>query len=178
MANLSSLHTLYGAGPLSSSGRGSTYTSYSSPSSGVQSGMQSLVNQYNTAYQDAKAHNQKLYADMLGIVDQTTDQRAADIRTDYGQQSSNAMQQLARLGMSNTTVAPTLGMGFEREKQASLNRLSDQMQGTRLGVMGQYGQEQTPERASLQSILTGVANQYGGGQGLSTLLAALGGMKY
>ena len=178
MANLSSLQTLYGAGPLSGSGLNRSYTSYTGPSAGVQSGMQSLVNQYNTAYQESKAHNERLYADMLGIVDQTTGQRAADIGSDYGKMSANAMQQLSRLGMSNTTVASTLGMGFEREKQSSLNRLADEMQGTRLGIMGQYGRQQDPNLGTLKDTLTGVANQYGGGMGISTLLEALGGIKY
>ncbi len=45
------------------------------------------------------------------------------------------MQNLARLGMSNTTVAPTMAMGFEREKQAALNTAADEMQKTKLGIM-------------------------------------------
>ena len=49
----------------------------------------------------------------------------ADIRSDYASQSAAAMQRLARLGMGNTTIAPTLKLGYDREKIASLNRWND-----------------------------------------------------
>jgi hypothetical protein len=151
---------------------------YTSMPQSIGTGMEALVNQYNTAYQEAKAHNEKLYADMLGIVDQNTGQRAADIGSGYGEMSANAMQQLSRLGMSNTTVAPTLNMGIEREKQSSLNRLSDEMQGTRLGVMGQYGQQQMPNLGTLQETLTGAMSAFDPSQGTTALFNALKGIQY
>jgi hypothetical protein len=85
----------------------------------------------------AEAASDARYQQMLDIADKTTGQRGADIRSDAAGQSAASMQRLARLGMGNTTVAPTMQMGIEREKQGALNRLADTMQGTKLGILGQ-----------------------------------------
>jgi len=212
----------------SSSSPSRTYVTYNRPSGDVVSGMEDLVSSYNEAYEQAKAHNEEMYREMLGISNQyldtvaggrydtsslydealgtisgMTDQRAADIRSDYERQTSSERQRLARLGMGNTTVGSTMAMGYEREKQSALNRLMDEIAGTKAGIyqnkasaqlageqarigamggayesllntMGKYGWEQTPDMSSLQSLLAGVASQYGQGQGLSTLLSSLG----
>lgn len=147
------------------------------PGKDVLSGMESLVGRYNRAYGQAKTENAERYQQMLDTVNQTTGQRAADIRSDYAGQSANAMQRLAGLGMANTTVAPTLQAGFQREQQASLDRLADQMQGTKLGVLDKM-KPAYPDLGSLQSTLGGVANQYAGGSGISSLLQALSGISY
>ena len=120
----------------------------------IYSGLENLVGSYNRAYGQAKTANEQRYQQMLGIAGQdyqrtagidqsmlnlagtTTGQREADIRSEYAGQSSNIMQSLARLGMGNTTVAPTMQMGVKREEQSALNRLADEMLGTRLGIMG------------------------------------------
>lgn len=151
-------------------------TQYKSPSSDVLGGLQSLVANYNQAYGAAKSANEARYQQMLDIANQTTQQRAADVQTAYGQQSANVMQQLARLGMSNTTVAPTMQQGVEREKQSSLNRLADEMQQTKLGII-ERRTDAYPDLSSLQSIIAGVGSQYGGGQGLSSMLQALAGLR-
>ena len=78
--------------------------------------------------------------------------------------------------MSNTTVAPTMQQGVEREKQSSLNRLADEMQQTKLGII-ERKTDAYPDLASLQSIIAGVGSQYGGGQGLSSMLQALAGLR-
>jgi len=208
----------YGA-PISYGGY--TRTTYNAPSGDVSGGLAALVENYNKAYSEAKTANeqryqqmlqlsqqgtqqqqaalQNQYAQMLGVVGQTTGQRAADIRSAYGQQQAGMMQQLARRGMSGTTIAPTMQFGVQREQQSALNRLADEMQGTRLGIMGQRvgalgglaerGQEQRlgimerrtdayPSAEALQSIIAGVGSQYGQGQGLSSMLQALAGMRY
>ena len=116
----------------------------------------SLVSEYNKAYGSARSANEARYQEMLGIADKTTGQRSADIRRDYGEQSAGEGQRLARLGMSNTTVLPTMQMGYEREKQSALNRLADQMQGTRLGIM-ERRQDPYPD----SSMITGLAQQLG-----------------
>jgi hypothetical protein len=159
--------------------KGSSITTpiYASPTSDVLSGMESLVNNYNQAYGEAKSANEARYQQMLNIANQTTNQQAADITSSYGQQSSNAMQQLARLGMGNTTVAPTMQMGFEREKQAALSRNADQMQQTKLGIM-ERRKDAYPDLSALQSTIAGVGSQYGGGTGLSAMLQALGNVNY
>ncbi len=151
-------------------------TTPTGPSGDVQSGLQSMVGNYNAAYGEAKAANEARYQQMLGIADQTTSQRAADIRSDAGQQSANSMQQLARLGMGNTTVAPTMQMGIEREKQASLNRNADQMQKTKLGIM-ERREDQYPDLKSLQATIAGVGSQYDQGTGISAMLKSMASIK-
>ena len=149
------------------------FAPFGAPSPGVTGGMQSLVEQYNRAYQQALQRSRQHYRQMLGTVEQTTGQRAADIRTAYGQQQSQMMQQLARQGMAGTTIAPTMQMGIARERESSLNRLADLMQQTKLGVM-QQKQIQYP--APIESIIAGVGQYYGGG-GLPMMLQALAGLK-
>lgn len=155
---------------------GDSVTTYSGPSTRVLGGLQSLVANYNTAYGQAKAANEARYQQMLDIANQTTNQRAADIQSSYAGQSANAMQNLARLGMANTTVAPTMQLGIEREKQSSLNRLADEMQQTKLNIINSR-QDEYPDLSSIQSIIAGVGSQYGQGQGLSAMLQALSNLR-
>ncbi len=138
------------------------------------SSLSSLVNQYNTAYTDARTANEQRYQEMLGITDQTSGQRQADIRQDYLGQQSDMMQQLARLGMGNTTIGANLGAGVQREMQGSLNRAADTMQGTRLGIM----ERRTDEYPSNEIILA-LAQQLGqsSGTGQGGMFQALSGMQ-
>lgn len=101
----------------------------------IREGLEGLVESYNQAFGEAKAANEQRYQQLLDIANATTNQRLADIRSDSFRRESSAMQRLAQLGMSNTTIAPTVKMGFEREKQASLNRAADSMQQTKLGII-------------------------------------------
>ncbi|MFA5378869.1 MAG: hypothetical protein WC455_24160 [Dehalococcoidia bacterium] len=144
----------------------------------LSTAFESMVNNYNTAYNEAKTANEQRYQQMLNLANQTTQQRAADTRSAYGKQRSNALQGLARLGMSNTTVAPTMSMGIEREKQSALNRVADDMQQTKLGIM-QSKTDAYPDASSLQSLLTALGSQYGSdSSGMSSLLQSLANMNY
>jgi hypothetical protein len=98
-------------------------------------GINDLLNSYNAAYNTAKAQNEQKYQSQLGLVDSVTGQKRADTISNYEKQSADAMQNLARLGMANTTVGATTKAGVKREMQSELNRLADQMAGTKLGVM-------------------------------------------
>lgn len=150
-------------------------TTYNAPGYGVTSGLESLVGGYNVAYNKAKAANEARYQEMLGIADQTTGQRASDIQGAYQGREADMMQKLARQGLGGTTIAPTMRMGVEREKQSALDRLSDQMQQTKLGIMERRTDEY-PDLAGIQSIIAGVGSQYGGGQGIEPMLRALSGL--
>lgn len=97
--------------------------------------MRGMVGGYNKALAEARAANERRYQQMLNIAKKTTGQREIDIRAGYAGREAGAMQQLARLGMGGTTIAPTLGMGFEREQSAALDRLADLMQQTKLGII-------------------------------------------
>jgi hypothetical protein len=101
----------------------------------VQGGMNSLLDQYNNAYNAAKAANEQKYQQQLGLVNQVSGQQKADTIAGFNKQRADSMQQLARLGMANTTIAPTVQAGIQREQSGALNRLADQMLGTKLGVM-------------------------------------------
>ena len=147
------------------------------PSAGVTSGLESLVNSYNTAYGQAKSANEARYQQMLNIVNQTTNQRMSDVTSGYGQKASDIRQQFSRTGMGNTTIIPTMIEGNTRNMNAELNRTADTMQGTKLGVM-ERRTDAYPDLGSLQSILAGIGTSYGQGQGLSAMLKAMGGIKY
>lgn len=155
------------------SSAGRTTTTYNQPSYGVRQGLQGLVGQYNVAYGQAREANEARYQQLLDITSQSTGQRQADIRASYAGQSADIQQQLSRQGMAGTTVAPTMQMGVQREQQSALNRLADQMQGTKLGII-ERRQDRYPDLGSLQSIIAGVGSQYGGGQGLQAMLQAFG----
>lgn len=104
---------------------------------GAQRRQASMFGQMQEQSRAAEAASQAKYQEMLGLAGETSGQRAADIGESAAQRSAAISQQQARLGMSGTTVGASLRGGVEREKQAELNRLSDQMMGTKLGIMGQ-----------------------------------------
>lgn len=139
-----------------------------------------LVESYNQAYQSARTANEQRYQQMLGITDQTTQQRAADVRSAYGQQQAGMMQGLARTGMAGTTVAPTMQMGVQREQQSALNRLADQMQGTKLGIM-ERKTDKYPDMSMIASLASmfgqGLGQAGGGGAGIAQLLGSLGNIR-
>ena len=134
--------------------------------------MGQMVREYNRAYGEAATGEEKRYQEMRGIAEATTGQRAADIRSDYTEQQSTAMQRLQRLGMANTTVAPTMAMGYQREQQSALNRLSDQMQQTKLGII-----ERRDPRYPQQGMITSMAQLMGRGGTATRAAAPLAGMR-
>lgn len=155
----------------------SALSGLSSLNSGVgKSYLKSLVSSYNQAYQQAKSANEQRYQQMLAIADSTTGQRQADIRSDYSGQQASAMQNLARLGMANTTVAPTLTAGIERQKQAALNTAADELQKTKLGII-ESREDTYPDASILSSLVSQIGSAYGGG-GLSSMLGALSNLKF
>lgn len=101
-------------------------------------GLNNLLNQYNQAYNEAKFKNEQKYNQMLGVVDSTTGQQRADTISNFQQRQADEMQNLARLGMANTSGASTLKQGVARDQQSALNRLADQMAQTKLGVMQNF----------------------------------------
>jgi len=134
-------------------------------------GISAMIDQYNQAYGEAKTANEQRYQNMLGIANQTTGQRAADVRDAYGRLESSMMQNLARTGMANTTVAPTMKMGVEREKQSSLNRLADEMQGTKLGIM-ERREDEYPQSDIILELVRALG-QGGSGAGGTAIYNAL-----
>lgn len=146
------------------------------PTSEITSGLDALVANYNQAFGSAREANEARYQQLLGITDETTQQRQIDVTGAYQQKESDVMQRLAGLGMSNTTVAPTMQFGIEREKQSALNRTADEMQQTKLGII-ERREDEGPDLGSLQSVLAGVGTSYAGGQGLPAMLKAFGNIR-
>ena len=128
-------------------------------SSGAADSLAALVASYNTAYGEAKTANEQRYQQMLDIADQTTNQRATDISSSYADATASAMQNLARLGMANTTIAPTLKMGYQRDEQAALNTNADQQQQTKLGII-EKRTDAYPDSSSLMSLANALGKAY------------------
>jgi hypothetical protein len=125
--------------------------------SGVGDSMAAMIDNYNLAFGEAKEANEARYQQQLGIADATTGQRMADVRSSFGQRGADITQQQNRLGMGNTTVGASLQAGNLREQNAALDRTADQMQQTKLGIIG--GREDAfPDLGSLQSTLAGAAS--------------------
>lgn len=138
-------------------------------------GLQALIGSYNRAFGRAKTANEQRYQQMLGIMDQTTGQRAADIRSEGVGEQANIMQRLARQGLAGTTIGATQRAGVRRGTQAELNRSADALQGRRLGIM-----ERRTDAYPQAGMITGLASmlgQSGGGVNTGSMLKALGNMR-
>lgn len=146
--------------------------------------MTQLTGEYNRAYQEAKSANEARYQQMLGITSETTGQRGADIRAAYAGQEANLMQTLSRQGMAGTTVAPTMKQGLVRERESALNRLADQMQQTKLGII-ERREDKYPDLGLITSLAglygQGLGGSGGGGAagagGMSQLISGLGNLR-
>lgn len=155
----------------------------------ISSAMERLATSYGKAYGEAKTANEQRYRAMvklaeqdykrkalvqrrmLGAVGQTTGQRAADIRAEGAGEQANIMQQLARQGMAGTTVAPTLREGVRRGTSEKLNRLADQMLGTRLGVMRDIAGQ---DRSKILGIMERRTDAYPNQALLASLIGMIG----
>ena len=124
-----------------------------------RTGLTGLIGQYQQQFQQAKAANEAKYQQALGVVGTNTGQQRADVLSQYQGQRANAMQQLARVGMANTTIAPTLQAGIQREQQGALNRVSDQAMQARLGVMQGF-QYKYPEPGITQAAIGAMAPRF------------------
>jgi hypothetical protein len=131
--------------------------------SAVGTGLQSLVNSYNLAFATAKAEGESRYQQMLSIADQTTGQQAADIRTTYANKQSSALQNLAKLGMSNTTIGSTLALGNARSEAAAQNTLADTMQQTKLGIIANKASDASyaPDKSAITSLINSATSNTG-----------------
>ena len=156
---------------------------------GASQGLGRLVGRFNRATGRARQANVGRYRRMLNIAGRTTDQRARDIRQGGRESLATQKQQLARQGMGGTTVGHTLGEGVRRGTESNLNRLADQMQGTRLGIMERRTDEypdsgmittlaQMLGRAGGPSTIPGQPGVGGGAQGLGGLAQAMSKMRF
>ena len=87
-----------------------------------------ILSQANTDYDTA----------MLMVEGAGTQQRR-DINEAYRVAGAGEQARLNELGLGGTTIAPTMAMGYERERLGAQGRLEDALLQQRLGVHGGYG---------------------------------------
>jgi len=154
-------------GGLYTTGKNGKRTPYKGSLGGGKSSAQQAIDDYQKAYDEAKAANEARYQELLRIADETSGQRVTDIRAAYGDTAARAAQQLNATGLGNTTVAPTLAAGIERETQAALNRAADDAQQTKLGII-ERRTDDYPDPNNLYAMLQ-YYGQSGGGSSVRTL---------
>ena len=115
------------------------------------------LSQYTRAFEEAKAANEARYQGILqgyrdrydrgiGILEGMGDQSRRDIDASYAGQASRMGQDMVGRGLSGTTVAQSMQMGVERERQGAVGRLDEslrqqhlqtdaQLSGDKLGFM-------------------------------------------
>lgn len=166
----------------------SRYADQQEGMAGAASGLGRLVGSFNRATGKANRANRGRFRRMLDITGRTTDQRARDIRQGGRESLATQKQQLARQGMGGTTVSQTLGEGVRRGTESNLNRLADQMQQTRLGILERRTDE-APDPNIITSLMTMLGQGMGAGgatpgamgggsSGIGNLVGALSGMKF
>lgn len=134
---------------------------------------------------------ERRYADVMQGLSGLGEQERKDLAEAYQQRESNVMADLRRKGMGTTGMTTTAGLGVEREKQADVRRLEDQLTRERMGYQTQLSGEtlaakeaQQASRANLASGLTSDVLGYGSqalnlatqlGMGYNTMLGNLTG---
>jgi len=138
----------YGSG----AGKGTTEAA---PASTTQSKGDTLTTEYQNAFNEAKAANEKRYGDIsnqygtqradyekrlatgMGYLDTAGVQQSKDIAANWEAEKGKGVQNLVDSGMYNSTIQPTMKMGYETQKQADLARLNENLNQQRLQTYGQ-----------------------------------------
>ena len=142
----------------------------------IGKGLTSLIGNYNQAYAEAKAANESRYQQALGILNQNTGQRMADIRSDAGNERASIFQNLARSGLGGSSVGNVESRGIDRIMNENLNRTSDDLAGAKVGLI-ERRQDPYPDQGSLAELIMGIGSA-AGTQGLGSLTKALSGLKF
>lgn len=127
----------------------------------TEAAAQDAMEQFQTAYQEARQANEERYQKLLGMSDELTNQRASDIRTKYQQEIAQTQQKLGNLGMRNTTIAPTLRTGYQREQQSALNEATNIGKRRKMDII-RSRQDTYPARGRFLQTL----RRYGEGMGV------------
>jgi hypothetical protein len=143
---------------------------------GIGQGLSKLIGNYNRAYQEAKTANEARYQQALGILNQNTGQRLADIRSDAGNEQASIFQRLARSGLGGSSVGNVEAAGVTRRMNEELNRTSDALAAQKVGLI-ERRQDPYPDQGSLAELVMGIGGTMGA-KGLKSLTGALAGMKF
>lgn len=120
----------------------------------------------------------------MGYLEGMGGQALEDVSQRWREREASSTADLTSRGLSASTIGPTLGQGFEREKGAELRRLEDQLREQKLrwdtGLSGEALQARErlgTGRAGMQAALSGEAlsaQGQAGGQELAALLGMTG----
>jgi hypothetical protein len=105
----------------------------------------SLADSYQSAFDEAKAENERRYLEgisgyqsrlerNLGYLDSAGQQEAEDINEIYDNQGSKISQDLISRGLSASTIRPVMEMGNNRERVKDLGRLKERLLQQRVNV--------------------------------------------
>ena len=127
--------------------------------------------------------------DMSGLLDSIkTDRSAAmtdlagyggqsrvDINSQYNTEQNKAMQQLASTGMANSTISPSIGALYGREKQSSLQRLMQSLAEQKAKIRSGYDQSEfqahsTPQQPGMGWGILGSLLNVGGNLGAAAMM--------
>ncbi len=91
-------------------------------------------------YQSLLGNIKGLQGNLLGQIDQTGQARTGQINQDYTDTVNNSRARLSDRGIGGSTFDLTAGLGAQRNRQTSLNQLSDNLLGQKMNVQNQLGQ--------------------------------------
>lgn len=152
--------------------------------SGQPSFMDNLFGAYQDAYNQGVKTNEQRYQDILGgyrdrygqaqgELDKLGATERANVERGFTAQSTAAQQDLMSRGVGQTTVAPTLQAGIERQKQQSLQSVEEGLARERLGTLSQLSgdtlgfmerrQDNYPGINQLVNLAMQLGNQGSGG---------------
>jgi hypothetical protein len=80
-----------------------------------------------------------LYGSALQSIQGFGAQQQADLKQDYTNAMGQAMQGLANMGLSGTTLAPSMRTGYFAQYSKALNRLNEQIQQQKLAAQSTFG---------------------------------------
>ena len=117
----------------------------SSGAGGANSDWAELIDEYQKAYEEAKKANEERYQDILKgyedrysrameYIESRNLQGQEDIASRWEAEAAKGQQDLTDRGFAGTTVLPTMRMGYEREKEAELRRLENDILQQKLGT--------------------------------------------
>lgn len=157
-------------------------------------GANALVANYSSAYEAAKAANEKRYKEgmdertalrtrSMDTINSLGDQERKDITERFDNLKTTQTQDMISRGLRGTTIAPTVEQGAEREKTSSLGRLEERLRRERLGTdinltqdIEGFRERRTdayPDLNQMIQLMTKLGGQ-GGGVNLSSLQAMMG----
>jgi len=104
----------------------------------VQNRYQDALNQLNSLFNSTQANYAKAQQDRynraFGLIGNLGQSRRRAIEEQYAQEKNKTLEELTARGLGNSTILGSVGAGFERQKQRSLEDLEESLRQTQLGL--------------------------------------------